>query len=435
MIVTKFGGSSVASSEQFKKVKHIIESNPDRQIVISSAVGKKNSEDNKVTDLLYLLFAHIQYSVSFEHLYKVLVEKFVNIKEELGLSYDIEAELEKLHKELKKGISQDYLVSRGEYLTSLLMAEYLGFTFVDAKDVMRFSYNGKLDMEESERAIRQKYAQYGKMVIPGFYGALPDGSVRVMSRGGSDITGSIVAKALDAEVYENWTDVSGILMADPRIIDNPKWIEVITYSELRELSYMGANVLHEDAIFPVKEANIPIMIKNTNAPNDPGTKIVDIVENEPKSQKITGISGKRDFTVFTMYRHNSSNEIGILRKALEVFEKYNVSVEHVPSGIDNFSIVVATSSIERCMYDIASELKQVCQTDSIKITGNISLIAVVGRNMASQCGMSGRVFKTLGDHDINIRMIAQGSDEINIIVGVENEDFKKAIQVIYNEFS
>ena len=435
MIVTKFGGSSVASAEQFKKVKHIIESNPSRQIVISSAVGKKNSDDNKVTDLLYLLFAHIQYSVSFEHLYKVLVEKFVNIKEELGLTYDIESELDNIHSQLKKGISQDYLVSRGEYLTSLLMAEYLGFTFVDAKDVMRFSYNGKLDMEESERAIRQKFTQYGNLVIPGFYGALPDGSIRVMSRGGSDITGSIVAKALDAEVYENWTDVSGILMADPRIIDNPKWIEVITYSELRELSYMGANVLHEDAIYPVKEANIPIMIKNTNAPNDPGTKIVDVVENEEKSQKITGISGKRDFTVFTIYRHNSSNEVGILRKALEVFEKYNVSVEHVPSGIDNFSIVVATSSIEKCMYEIATELKQVCNTDSIKVTGNISLIAVVGRNMASQCGMSGRVFKTLGDNNINIRMIAQGSDEINIIVGVENEDFKKAIQVIYNEFS
>ena len=435
MIVTKFGGSSVASAQQFQKVKHIIESNPDRKIVISSAVGKKNSEDNKVTDLLYLLFAHIQYSVSFEHLYKVLVEKFVNIKNELGLTYDIEAELEKIHSQLKKGISQDYLVSRGEYLTSLLMAEYLGFTFIDAKDVMRFSYNGKLDMDESERAIRQKFAQYGNLVIPGFYGALPDGSIRVMSRGGSDITGSIVAKALGAEVYENWTDVSGILMADPRIIDNPKWIEVITYSELRELSYMGANVLHEDAIYPVKEANIPILIKNTNAPNDPGTKIVDVVENETKSQKITGISGKRDFTVFTIYRHNSSNEVGILRKALEVFEKYNVSVEHVPSGIDNFSVVVANSSIEKCLYDIAAELKQVCNTDSIKVTGNISLIAVVGRNMASQCGMSGRVFKTLGDNDINIRMIAQGSDEINIIVGVENEDFKKAIQVIYNEFS
>ena len=435
MIVTKFGGSSVASAQQFQKVKHIIESNPDRKIVISSAVGKKNSEDNKVTDLLYLLFAHIQYSVSFEHLYKVLVEKFVNIKNELGLTYDIEAELEKIHSQLKKGISQDYLVSRGEYLTSLLMAEYLGFTFIDAKDVMRFSYNGKLDMDESERAIRQKFAQYGNLVIPGFYGALPDGSIRVMSRGGSDITGSIVAKALGAEVYENWTDVSGILMADPRIIDNPKWIEVITYSELRELSYMGANVLHEDAIYPVKEANIPILIKNTNAPNDPGTKIVDVVENETKSQKITGISGKRDFTVFTIYRHNSSNEVGILRKALEVFEKYNVSVEHVPSGIDNFSVVVATSRIEKCLYDIAAELKQVCNTDSIKVTGNISLIAVVGRNMASQCGMSGRVFKTLGDNDINIRMIAQGSDEINIIVGVENEDFKKAIQVIYNEFS
>ena len=434
MIVAKFGGSSVASAEQFKKVKNIVERDPKRQVVITSAIGKKDKTDNKVTDLLYLVHAHIQYSVSFDTIYGMIFDKFTKIKEELNLSVDIESELENIHRQLKKGISEDYLVSRGEYLTALLLADYLGYDFVDAKDLIHFSYSGSIDMEKTEEAIQHILKQHPRVVVPGFYGSMPDGVIRVMSRGGSDITGSIIAKALNADVYENWTDVSGILMADPRIIDHPKWIDVITYNELRELSYMGANVLHEDAIFPVKEVNIPILIKNTNAPDDPGTMIVDKVENDDKSKLITGISGKQDYTVFTIYRHNSSNEIGILRKALEVFEKYQVCVEHVPTGIDNFSIVVATSAIERYLYEVAAELKQACKTDSIKVTGNISLIAVVGRNMASQCGTSGRLFKTLGDNSINIRMIAQGSDEINIIVGIENEDFNQAIQVIYREF-
>lgn len=434
MIVAKFGGSSVASAEQFKKVKKIIEQNPNRQVVITSAIGKKDKSDNKITDLLYLVHAHIQYSVSFEMLYGIIYDKFIQVKKELNLNVDIESELENIHRQLKKGISEDYLVSRGEYLTGLLLADYLGYDFVDAKELICFSYSGAIDMEKTEESIQRILKQHPRVVVPGFYGAMPDGVIRVMSRGGSDITGSIMAKALNAEIYENWTDVSGILMADPRIIDHPKWIDVITYSELRELSYMGANVLHEDAIFPVKEVNIPILIKNTNAADDPGTMIVEKVENDDKSKLITGISGKQDYTVFTLYRHNSSNEIGILRKALEVFEKYQVCVEHVPTGIDNFSIVVATSAIERCLYEVAAELKQVCKTDSIKVTGNISLIAVVGRNMASQCGTSGRLFKTLGDNNINIRMIAQGSDEINIIVGIENEDFNRAIQVIYREF-
>lgn len=434
MIVAKFGGSSVASAEQFKKVKKIIEQNPNRQVVITSAIGKKDKSDNKITDLLYLVHAHIQYSVSFEMLYGIIYDKFIQVKKELNLNVDIESELENIHRQLKKGISEDYLVSRGEYLTGLLLADYLGYDFVDAKELICFSYSGAIDMEKTEESIQRILKQHPRVVVPGFYGAMPDGVIRVMSRGGSDITGSIMAKALNAEIYENWTDVSGILMADPRIIDHPKWIDVITYSELRELSYMGANVLHEDAIFPVKEVNIPILIKNTNAADDPGTMIVEKVENDDKSKLITGISGKQDYTVFTLYRHNSSNEIGILRKALEVFEKYQVCVEHVPTGIDNFSIVVATSAIERCLYEVAAELKQVCKTDSIKVTSNISLIAVVGRNMASQCGTSGRLFKTLGDNNINIRMIAQGSDEINIIVGIENEDFNRAIQVIYREF-
>lgn len=434
MKVCKFGGSSVANANQFRKVKAIVQSDPERKIVITSAAGKEQKSDNKMTDLLYLIHAHLEYSVSYESLFEMVSSKLIGIRDELGLSIQIEEKLDALKKELKKGISKDYLVSRGEYLTALLLADYLGYPFVDASEVMCFHYNGNIDMANTERALLAKMNEHPRMVIPGFYGCMPDGQIRVMTRGGSDITGSVAARIANADVYENWTDVSGILMADPRIIDHPKWIDVVTYAELRELSYMGANVLHEDAILPVKEVNIPIIIKNTNAPEDSGTMIVDVVEHDEKKNLITGISGKTDFTSYTMYRQNSSSQVGILKSALEVFEKYQISVEHVPTGIDNFSIVVSSSAIERCKYEIASNLKIACQCDSLKIAENISLIAIVGRNMASQCGAGGRLFNTLGQHGINIRMISQGSDEISIFVGVENKDFKKAIRVIYDEF-
>lgn len=434
MIVAKFGGSSVADASQFKKVKSIVEANPERKVIVSSACGKRNKSDNKMTDLLYLIHAHLEYLVSCKDLYNTICERFIYIRNELGLSFKIEDELAKLESELVKGISKDYLVSRGEYLTSLLLADYLGYKFVDAKDVIMFNYDGTIDFEKTSVMVNEAYNKFGKILVPGFYGASPDGSIKLMSRGGSDITGAILARVLEADLYENWTDVSGFLMADPRIINNPKEIENITYSELRELSYMGASVLHEDAIYPVKDANIPIRILNTNKPESNGTTIVDNIPNDDKGSMVTGIAGKKNFTIFTLYKYNCSNEVGVLRKALEVFEKYNISIEHCPSSIDNFSIVVSSSAVEKCIYELTSDLKKAIGADEIKVTNNISLIAVVGRNMASQTGASGRLFKTLGDNKVNIRMIAQGSDEINIIIGVENESYNKAIEVIYEAF-
>ena len=422
MIVAKFGGSSLADARQFQKVKAIVEADPERQIVVCSAAGRRTKTDNKITDLLYLCHAHLQYSVSCEPLFDLIRQRFCEIRDALGLSLDLEEPLAQLKEKMRQGISQDELVSRGEWLTSKLMAAYLDWPFVDAAEVIRFGYDGKIDHNVTRQLIRAQAQQTPRFVIPGFYGALPNGRIKVMARGGSD---------------KNWTDVSGILMADPRIIDHPVQIERITYSELRELSYMGANVLHEDAIYPVKDANIPIVIRNTNQPDNPGTQIVDHVDpaQEDRSRFVTGIAGKKDFTVITMYRHNASNEVGLLKRALEVLEKYKISVEHVPSGIDNFSIVVSTAAIADSLYEIAAQLKQVCECDDIKVVNNLSLIAVVGRNMALQCGISGQLFQTLGAHQINIRMIAQGSDEINIIVGVENEDFSRAIQVLYAAFA
>ncbi|SJZ51729.1 aspartate kinase [Anaerorhabdus furcosa] len=435
MIVSKFGGSSVASSEQFHKVKSIINQNPERKIVVTSASGKRYKGDNKITDLLYLIHAHLQYSVSFKDLFNSICNRFLKIQEELNLKTNILVDLEELELELTKRCPIDYLVSRGEYLTGILLSDFLGYKFVDAKDILLFNYDGTIDFEKTEMLVKEAVEQYGQIVVPGFYGAYPDGTIHVMKRGGSDITGSILARVINASVYENWTDVSGILMADPAIISHPKQIEKITYSELRELSYMGANVLHEDAIYPVKDLNIPILILNTNEPTFKGTMICETIPHDDSKNIITGIAGKKDFTVITLYRHNASNEVGLLRKALEVFEKYRINVEHVPSGIDNFSIVVSSKMIERVLYDVVSELKQVTESENIKVTNNLSLLAIVGRNMAKHIGVSGQLFKTLGEHEINIRMIAQGSDEINIIVGVENEDFEKAIRVLYDTFA
>lgn len=434
MIVCKFGGSSVASSEQFKKVKNIVGLNQERKVIVCSASGKRNKTDNKITDLLYLTYAHLQYSVSCKDLFDTIKKRFINIEKELDLKTNITVDLEALENELTARISNDYLVSRGEYLTSILLADYLGYKFIDAKDIIIFNYDGTVDFEKSQLLARAAIDKYTNIVVPGFYGAMFDGSIHVMKRGGSDITGSILARVLEADCYENWTDVSGILMADPSIINNPKEIEKITYSELRELSYMGASVLHEDAIYPVKDVNIPIYILNTNNLEFKGTMIVDKVQDDDNSNIITGIAGKKDFTVITLYRHNASNEVGLLKKALEVFERYNISIEHVPSGIDNFSIVVSSKAIEKCLYEITSELKRVTQSDTITVTDNISLIAIVGRNMAKHIGVSGKLFNTLGANNINIRMIAQGSDEINIIIGVENEDFNKTIKVLYEAF-
>ena len=431
--ITKFGGSSVANAQQFAKVKAIVEADPARRFVVVSASGRENKKDNKVTDLLYLIEAHLKYSVDHMPLFELIKERFISIKNDLNLSFPIEEELASLEKELNKSINIDYLVSRGEYLTAKLMAEYLGFPFVDAKKLITFRYDGKIDYEATKYRLEAFLKKNDRFVIPGFYGSLPDGTVKVMTRGGSDITGSILARLLDADVYENWTDVSGILMADPRIVKNPKRIHTITYSELRELSYMGASVLHEEAIFPVKEKNIPIHILNTNHPEEGGTIIVE--EDDSKSkQVITGIAGKKNFTVVAIYKNHMSDEVGIIRRALEVFEHYRISIEHIPSGIDSFSIVVNTEDVKDVIYDIVGDIKRACNADSVKVIDGISLIATVGRHMMYRPGISGQLFATLGRNDINIRMIAQGSDEINIVVGVEDKDFEKTIKAIYEEF-
>ncbi len=434
--VAKFGGSSVANAAQFRKVKGIIESDPDRKFVVSSACGKESSEDHKVTDLLFLCEAHVRFGVSYEPIFSQIEKKYNRIKNELGLKIDLEKEFASIRKVMRRGMSTDYLVSRGEYLTSKLLAEYLGYDFADAAEVIAFRYDGEVDMERTEKLIEQRITERG-LVIPGFYGSLPNGVIRIMSRGGSDITGAIVANVVKADVYENWTDVSGFLVADPRIVKNPIGIPCINYNELREMSYMGANVLHDDAIFPVKSKNIPINVRNTNEPSNPGTLIMadctekDLV-NPPYS--ITGITGRKDYIVITLVKMHTSAEVGFLRRILSVFEDYHVSIEAVPNTVDTFSVIVAASEIEHCLYDVIGDLKEKLKPDDVRVEDHLSLIAIVGRAMKNKPGMSGRLLSVFGSNQINIKVISQSCDELSIVVGVHNRDFEKAIQCIYDRF-
>lgn len=438
--VVKFGGSSVANAEQFQKVKGILEAEDDRKFIVVSACGKENRDDYKVTDLLYLCHAHIKYGVSHQSLFDKVKEKYNSIKEKLHLSIDLNAEFATIESSMKKGVSEDYLVSRGEYLTAKCMAEYLGAAFLDAADVICFHYNGELDLEKTGEVLLSALEQLPentRVVVPGFYGRLPNGVIRVMSRGGSDITGAILANIVDADVYENWTDVPGILVADPRIVDHPMSIRRISYAELREMSYMGANVLHDEAIFPVKEKNIPINIRNTNDPANSGTMIMaDCSSYDAKEEPhcITGITGKQDYTSINIVKSHASSEVGFLRNVLEIFEEYEISVETVPSSIDSLGIVVESSAVERCLYDIVARLKEELHCDEVNVIQDLSLIAIVGRGMKRQLGMSGRIFAEFGRNDVNIRLISQGSDEINIMVGVENRDFARGIRCIYEKF-
>lgn len=435
--VVKFGGSSLASATQFKKVKNIIESDKDRIFIVASACGKADNEDHKVTDLLYLCHAHIKYGVPYDDLFNMIYDKYMGIKKELNLKLDLEKEFKIIRDLMDKDISLDFLVSRGEYLTTKCLAEYLNGQFIDASEVIEFNYNGKVNFERSEQNLRNKIKNGMRIVIPGFYGALPNGAIKVMSRGGSDISASIIANIVNADVYENWTDVSGLLTADPRIVDNPKTINYITYSELRELSYMGANVLHDETIFPVREKKIPINIRNTNKPEHPGTMILSDCSTQDAIEPphfITGISGKKNFSVITISKPQISSEIGGLRKTLQVFEDFNVSVESVPSGVDSFSVVVETEKIEKVLYEVIARLKKDLDCDNVMVIDKIALIAVVGRSMKNKPGMSGLLFGELGLHNINIRIISQAADEIDIIIGVDNTDFEKTIRCIYDKF-
>ena len=433
--IVKFGGSSLANTKQFKKVKDIINSDSSRRLVVVSAIGKVDSNDNKITDLLYLCHAHTKYNFPCDSIFKIIKDRFILIKRELNLAYDIEKDLDDLYYQLDKNIDLDYLVSKGEYFTGRLMAEYLNYHFIDAKDLIYFNYDNTFDYPKIEKKLQEILKDHPNLVIPGFYGSLPNGKLKIMSRGGCDITGSVIANAINADIYENWTDVSGIYMADPNIVNKPKRIDIINYLELRELSYMGASVLHEEAILPVKDKNIPIYILNTNKPQSKGTIIKNDINDDISINSITGIAGKKDFSIITIKKNHMSNEIGLIRKALAIFEKYFISIEHIPSGIDSFSIIVESIMINDIKYDLISELKKECKADIVTIIDNIALIATVGRTMKNIAGISGRLFSALGNKGINISVISQTSDEINIIIGVSNDDYNNTINTIYNEFN
>lgn len=424
----------MADAGQFIKVKAIVEADPARRVIVVSAAGKRFSDDHKLTDLLYLCHAHKKYGVSCDPVFEMIAERYRDICAQLGLGVDIEGELASLRAEIEAGMSKDRLVSRGEYFSAKLMADFLGYDFLDAELWLKFSFDGSIDKERSYESLRQ-LAGSRSVVIPGFYGSMPDGSIRVLTRGGSDVTGALAAAALDADVYENWTDVSGILMADPRIVEDPDTIERITYNELRELSYMGAQVLHEGAVFPVREKNIPLNIRNTNAPEHPGTLIMESFKEELQSDRfITGIAGRKNFSIITVSKNGMSSEMGSLRRILETFEKHNVCVEYTPSGIDSVSLVVAADKAKSRLYSIVGDIQKELEPDNIQITSDISVVAAVGRRMAFQPGTSGRIFAALGQNGINIRMISQGPDELNIIVGVNNDDFESTVRVLYNSF-
>lgn len=428
MIVTKFGGSSLADSAQFRKVKEIIDADSRRRVVVVSAPGKRGADDNKITDLLYTLDGHLRYGVPDDKIWDSIAGRYTEIAKSLGLSIDIDAELRAFAKTLGKNTDQSLLVSRGEYFCARLMSAYLGFAFVDAADVIRFSFDGRLDLETSARLVREAFDSHGSLVVPGFYGAYPNGDIHLFSRGGSDITGSYLARFLNAEIYENWTDVSGIYSADPRLAKNPKPIGRITYEELRELSYMGANVLHEDSILPVQDCGIAINIRNTNEPDNDGTVITrDAGEGTP----VTGIAGKKGFISFVIHKKHMSGEIGFLRKVLTVFEGYGINVEHIPTGMDVISVIVLEEQAARHVHAIISEIESTLGAQ-VTVDRNLSLIAIVGRNMAGRYGISASVFGIFGQNGINIKVIVQSPDELNIIVGIDAEHHERAIGCLYD---
>ena len=431
--VVKFGGSSLASAEQFKKVGNIIRAEESRRYVVPSAPGKRFSEDTKVTDMLYKCYAEAEEGKNFDKSLKAIKERYNEIIKGLGLKLSLEEQFETIKKQFAAKAGKDYAASRGEYLNGIIMANYLGYDFIDAATVIFFDENGEFDAAKTNEVLRARLAESKEAVVPGFYGAMPDGTVKTFSRGGSDITGSIVAKAAKADVYENWTDVSGFLITDPRIIKNPKVIDTITYVELRELAYMGATVLHEEAIFPVRQEGIPINIRNTNRPQDPGTLIVESTCRKPR-YTITGIAGKKGFAAINIEKDMMNSEIGFCRKVLTVFEDNGISIEHMPSGIDTMTVFVHQSEFEETEQKVLAGIHRAVNPDSVNLESDLALIAVVGRGMKSQRGTAGRIFSALAHASINVKMIDQGSSEMNIIIGVSNQDFERAIKSIYDIF-
>ncbi len=431
--VAKFGGSSVADAIQLMKIKKIIEADSERRYIVVSAPGKRFDKDNKITDLLYLCKTHMDHNLPYEQVLQVIQDRYVAAAVGLGLDIDYEQQFQIIKDKLEKGeATADYLASRGEYLNAILAAKLLGYDFVDTDKLIKFSAKGKLLAEETNEALAAELAKHERAVLPGFYGSTPDGKIKTFSRGGSDITGALVARAAGADIYENWTDVSGFLMADPRIVDNPKPIAEISYRELRELSYMGASVLHDEAIYPAKEDNIPINIRNTNRPEDPGTIIT--ADAPLSNHVITGIAGSKNFTVIGLSKSMMSQEVGFVRRLAGVFADKDVSLEHMPSGIDTISVVVDNDELNGKLDDIVDEIQRQLQPDTIDVFENMALIATVGRGMSSRTGTSAKLFTALAEAGVNIRMIDQGSSEINIIVGVQNKDFEKAVKAIYDAF-
>ena len=432
--VAKFGGSSVADALQIEKIRKIIEDDGEIKYVVVSAPGKRFSEDSKITDLLYLCKTHIEHKIPYQQIFQVVRDRFMAVRVNLDVDVNLDREFDEIKKNLEDGASADYIASRGEYLNAMIIAAYLGYDFVDAAKMVKFDEKGRFMEELTNKEIKKELANHEKAVIPGFYGSKVDGSVRTFSRGGSDITGALVARAVEADVYENWTDVSGFLMADPRIVDNPKPISTVSYKELRELSYMGASVLHEDAIYPARVANIPINIRNTNRPQDPGT----IITSEPgqleEGQIIAGIAGSKDFTVIAMYKNLMSSERGFIRKMTGILEDYDVPIEHIPSGVDTLSVVLDNDGIDGRLDEIVEEFERQLKPDTIEVFEDMALIATVGHGMSYRPGVAAKLFVALAQENVNIRMIDQGSSEMNIIVGVENKDFETAIKAIYRAF-
>ena len=431
--VLKFGGTSLADADHFRQVAEIIKSDPTRRYVVASAPGKRFGNDTKVTDLLYKCYALASNEDDISSVFDEIKQRYIDIISDLCLDMDLTATFEKIRQSLLHNTGRDYIASRGEYLNAMILAKYLGFSFIDAKKVIFFNEDGTFDSEKTNDVMREALAGHEYAVIPGFYGCMPNGTIKTFSRGGSDITGSIVARASSATLYENWTDVSGFLMADPRIIENPKAIQTITYKELRELSYMGATVLHEDAIFPVRYSKIPINIRNTNRPQDTGTFIVPETE-EMGSHVITGIAGRTGFSSVTIEKAMMNSELGLGRKVLQVLEDNNISFEHFPSGIDTMTVIVSTKALAEKRADVLAGICKNVNPENIFVEENMALIAVVGRGMVKVKGTAARIFTSLAKADVNIRMIDQGSSELNIIIGVDANDYITALKAIYREF-
>lgn len=430
----KFGGSSLADAAQFRRVGEIVRADSARRYVIASAPGKRTPDDIKVTDMLYRCYEMARAREDITDYFAKIAERYNAIIRDLGLNYDIASELAYICDGINHHTGRDFAASRGEYLSSLILAKYLKYDFIDAESVIFFQENGSFDAEKTREELRKELKKHERAVIPGFYGVMPNGTIRTFSRGGSDITGSIVAEAAEAELYENWTDVSGCLMADPRIVENPRPIRTVTYRELRELSYMGASVLHEEAIFPVRAAGIPINIRNTNDADAPGTMIVAGTSEYDAKTVITGIAGKKGFSVISVEKDLMNSEIGFARKMLDVLEDNGISFEHLPSGVDTMSVIVASGELEGRREKLIASINRACRPDSIVCEDGLALLAVVGRGMVKARGTAARVFDAISGAGVNIRMIDQGSSELNIIVGVEEKDFERALRAIYREF-